>query len=149
MIMKGKVVEMYKTLIFLLLVGIVSVSADTRKFKIQRATNPIRQESNAIDWCPQCINAFDQLIEVILNIILEGGVVDTCGHLCDEVAKETGSGILGFICDMGCDFVGLEEFIKLVNEADLDPIYYCEKINLCPSMLYKSHFNKKFHLFLS
>lgn len=28
---------------------------------------------------------------------------------------------------MGCDFSGLEEFVKLVEEADLDPIYYCKK----------------------
>jgi hypothetical protein len=142
--MKGKTTRMYKSLIFLFLVGIVSVSADTRRFKaqsnhIRRVTNPIDQGNNGIDWCPQCINTCDQLIEVILNIILEGGVVDTCGHLCDLVIKETGSGLLGFICDMGCDFVGLEEFVKLINEADIDPIYYCEKINLCPSMSYKSH----------
>jgi len=49
------------------------------------------------------------------------------------VTEKTGSAILGFICTMGCDFLVLEEFVKLVNDADLDPIYYCEKINLCPS----------------
>ncbi len=59
--------------------------------------------------------------------------MDTCSHLCDLVTEKTGSAILGFICKMGCDFLVLEEFVKLVNDADLDPIYYCEKIDLCPS----------------
>jgi hypothetical protein len=113
----------------------LSVCADTRKFKVQsnyikRIAAPISHGNNALDWCPQCIETFDDLIDVVLNIILEFGVLDTCGHLCDLVAQKTGSGLLGFICDIGCDFLGLEEFIKLVQKADLDPIYYCEKINL-------------------
>ena len=26
-----------------------------------------------------------------------------------------------------------EEFVKLIEKADLDPIYYCETMKLCPS----------------
>ena len=86
-----------------------------------------------LDWCPQCVNSFDELIQIVLDIILQYGVVDTCGHLCDLVEEKTGSGILGFICTMGCDFLGLEEFVKLIEKADIDPIYYCEVMKICPS----------------
>ena len=89
--------------------------------------------NNALDWCPDCINTFDYLIDTILNIILQVGVVDSCGELCDLVTNKTGSELLGFMCTLGCDFLGIKEFIKLVEDADPDPIYYCETINLCPS----------------
>ena len=129
---------MQKSLIFILLVGVVSVCADTRKFQgqskaIQRVVSPIKHDDNAIDWCPDCIQTEDNLINILLNIILQGGVLNTCGDLCNLVTNETKSALLGFICDAGCIFLGLKEFVKLIQEADLDPIYYCERINLCPS----------------
>ncbi len=66
---------MYKSLIFVFLVGVVSVCADIRKFKVQ--SNHIQRvikENDALDWCPQCIETFNELIDVVLNIILEVGV---------------------------------------------------------------------------
>ena len=35
------------------------------------------------------------------------------------------------VCDVICDFVGIEELSKLINEEDPDPIYICEEINIC------------------
>lgn len=90
-------------------------------------------KDNPLDWCPDCINTFDYLIETILDIILQVGVVDSCGELCDLVTEKTGSEILGFMCTIGCDVLGIKEFVKLVDDVDPDPIYYCENINLCPS----------------
>jgi hypothetical protein len=129
---------MYKALAFIILVVIGCISADTRSFGVQskhieRPISILKHENKGIDWCPQCINSFGDLIDVLLNIILQFGVVDTCGHLCDLVVDKTGSGILGFICDFGCDILGIEEFVKLIEKADLDPIYYCEEIKTCPS----------------
>ena len=129
---------MYKSLALLFLVLVVGVAADAREFRIQsshiqRAVVPFNRGNNGLDWCPQCINTFDDLIQVVLDIILQFGVMDTCGHLCDLVEAKTGSGILGFICTLGCDFLGLEEFVKIMDKADIDPIYYCETIKLCPS----------------
>jgi len=48
--------------------------------------------------------------------ILEGGVVGTCGALCNALAQKTGSQALGAVCDILCDIVGIEEFIKLVQK---------------------------------
>jgi hypothetical protein len=131
---------MYKTLALLLLAAAIGVASVEGKLKIQskhiqRAYIPSNHGDNALDWCPQCINTWDQLLEVALDVILEVGVLDSCGQLCDLVAKESGSDLLGFICTMGCDFLGLDEFSKLIEAADLDPIYYCEQMNLCPSKL--------------
>merc|ERR1711964_871052 len=33
---------------------------------------------------------------------------------------------------MGCEIAGIEEFSKLLQEADPDPIYICEEVKLCP-----------------
>ncbi|CAF3984870.1 unnamed protein product [Rotaria sordida] len=128
---------MYKIFALLLLILVGSVVADVHKFKIRsshikRVGASLNHGTNSLDWCPQCISTFDDLIEVTLDIILQFGIMDTCGHLCDLVIEKSGSELLGLICTMGCDFLGLEEFAKLVQSADIDPIYYCETIKLCP-----------------
>lgn len=128
---------MYKVLTFLVVIGGI-VGGDVHKLKIQsnhiqRTFTSLVQAPKGLDWCPQCIDTFDDLIQVVLDIILQYGVVDTCGHLCDLVVDKTGSELLGFVCTLGCDFLGLEEFAKIMQSADIDPIYYCETINLCPS----------------
>jgi len=48
--------------------------------------------------------------------ILEGGVVGTCGALCNALAQKTGSGTLGAVCDILCDYVGIEEFMNLIQK---------------------------------
>ena len=105
----------------------------SRPNPIQLAVAPVNLANKAIDWCPQCVNSYDELIDILLNIILQVGVLNTCGDLCNIVVDKTGSGFLGFLCDIGCDAFGIDEFIKAIEKADLDPIYYCEKGKLCPS----------------
>jgi len=130
---------MYNALILFVLFFVGCVSANTRTFSVNGNSiefiSPFKQGDNALDWCPQCIDTFDDLIDVILNIILEVGVLDSCGQLCDLVADKTGSNFLGFVCMLGCDIFGIEEFIKLIESADIDPIYYCEEVKLCPSKI--------------
>jgi hypothetical protein len=142
---------MYKTIALLFLVIVGGAASDVGKLKFQsshihRDVSTLNRLNNGLDWCPQCIDTFDDLIQVVLNIILDYGVMDTCGHLCDIVGEKTGSGLLEFICTMGCDVLGLEEFVKLMQKADIDPIYYCETINLCPSKSNK--FYSKFKILL-
>jgi hypothetical protein len=143
---------MYNALILFVLFFVGCVSANTRTFSVNGNSiefiSPFKQGDNALDWCPQCIDTFDDLIDVILNIILEVGVLDSCGQLCDLVADKTGSNFLGFVCMLGCDIFGIEEFIKLIENADIDPIYYCEEVKLCPSKIKILFVNKYFKLFL-
>ena len=37
-----------------------------------------------------------------------------------------------FFSDIVCEIAGIEEFSKLLQEADPDPIYLCEKVKFCP-----------------
>lgn len=46
-----------------------------------------------------------------------------CGLLPSKTLAE--------VCDIVCEIAGIEEFGKLLQEADPDPIYLCEKVNLC------------------
>jgi len=89
------------------------------------------QKVNA-DLCPLCINFTGEMINELLNIILNAGVVGTCGTLCQALAQKTGSQAVGAICNILCDIEGVEEFIKLIEKADLDPIYFCELLKTCP-----------------
>lgn len=84
------------------------------------------------DLCPTCIQFTDQAINELLNIILNTGVVGTCSTLCNALEQKTGSQVLGAVCNILCDIVGVEAFAKLVEEADLDPIYLCELLKTCP-----------------
>jgi hypothetical protein len=136
---------MYKAIALIILVVVSCVSAHTRSLgvqskHIQRVSLPLKQGNNALDWCPQCIDTFDDLIQVVLDIILQYGILNSCGDLCGIVADKTGSEILGFLCSIGCDVLGIEEFIKVMDKADIDPIYYCETVKLCPSKIRFSHF---------
>ncbi|XP_062617063.1 countin-1-like [Saccostrea cucullata] len=109
---------------------------NTHKTTYFRKVSMTRINSQAtkvgVDLCPTCINFTSQTIDILLNIILQSGVVGTCGALCNALAQKTGSQALGAVCNILCDIVGVEEFVKLVEKADLDPIYFCELLKACP-----------------
>ncbi len=68
----------------------------------------------------------------MLNAVLNVGVVGSCGGLCQFVEQKVGSQIVGVVCNLLCDYVGVTEFVKAIEKADLDPIYYCELLKACP-----------------
>lgn len=103
--------------------------------RLQHEMLTSQQKVQGLDFCPECITAAGNLLELVLNAILEGGVFKTCGDLCQAVAQKSGSSFLGFLCTTGCDILGMQEFVNLVDQADLDPIYYCEIIKICPGNL--------------
>merc|ERR1711916_324428 len=78
--------------------------------------------------CSICISfvssALQNLIEIIANVGIGGGCGKVCGLLPEKVLAE--------ICDVVCTIIGIEEFAKLIQEADPDPIYICELPDLCP-----------------
>ncbi|XP_041354573.1 countin-3-like [Gigantopelta aegis] len=94
---------------------------------ISKITNKV----NAVDTCKICVDVSGQIINQVLNIILNVGVIGSCSKLCTMVEQKTGSQIIGVVCDIGCDFLGIDEFVKLIQKADLDPIYYCEIVKMC------------------
>ncbi|CAF1020393.1 unnamed protein product [Adineta steineri] len=122
---------MFKALavVFIAVVGIAS-AANSKN--IQRVHSNFGAPQVRLDLCPTCINAADQSINILLNIILDSGIIGTCSTLCSALAQKTGSQLLGTICDLACDVFGIEEFINLIEKADLDPIWYCEMAKMCP-----------------
>ncbi|XP_003383765.1 PREDICTED: countin-3-like [Amphimedon queenslandica] len=78
--------------------------------------------------CGACIEFAEQFINQLLNIILNAGVVGGCAELCGMLPA---SNTEKEVCAILCDIVGIREFIKIIEEADLDPIYYCELLTVC------------------
>jgi len=83
----------------------------------------------SLDLCPTCVNFMSQFLNQLIEIILNGGVIGSCGKLCSLL---NGSSVEQTVCDLLCDAVGIDVFIKLVDDADPDPIYICEVIKICP-----------------
>jgi len=97
-----------------------------------------------LDLCPTCIRFAEETLNILLNIILDSGILGTCQTLCQALADKTGSAILGTVCDLICDIVGIDEFIHIIEKADLDPIWYCEMAKMCPI---NDHGDAKFKTF--
>jgi hypothetical protein len=123
---------MYKALTIALIafIGMTCASnvADEKPYGVKRITKP----NVGVDLCPTCINVADESINILLNLILDTGILGSCQTLCQALAQKTGSEVIGTICNIACDVVGIEEFIKMIENADLDPIYYCELAKMCP-----------------
>jgi len=97
-----------------------------------RAGQLTKVNRSDMDLCPLCVQFTGEALNTLLNLILNGGVVGGCGTLCQALATKTGNQILGEVCNVLCDIVGVEEFVKLIEKADLDPIYFCEELKTCP-----------------
>jgi hypothetical protein len=127
---------MYKifTVIILVIIGATCVSGsfNTQPKKIQRLNSDVVPKVD-IDLCPECINEAVTIINILLNLILDEGIIQSCSALCGALANKTNSSFIGDMCDAICEAYGIDEFVKALVKADLDPIYYCELIDLCPS----------------
>jgi len=82
-----------------------------------------------IDFCAVCVQIMGQIINELLNIILNIGVIGTCADLCGKLPNKYETDA----CDLICDYVGIEEFIKLIEYEDPDPIVFCDEAHICPT----------------
>ena len=48
-------------------------------------------------------------------MIVDVGIVGSCGQLCQLLEQKTGSQALGVACDLLCDIVGIQEFVKIIQ----------------------------------
>jgi len=128
---------MYKALTLIILVAVgtacASRSYNTHPKQFQRLSSSVNYPKVNIDLCPSCINEAVELINVVANLILDEGIEKTCNGLCSAVANKTGSKVLGDLCDVACLGLGIDEYIKVLIKADIDPIYYCQLVDMCPS----------------
>jgi len=83
------------------------------------------QGSNSL--CPTCISLMGQIINELLNIISNAGVIGSCQDLCGKLPNELEQ--VG--CTLLCAAVGLDVFMKAVDWADPDPVWSCMAIDVC------------------
>jgi len=69
-----------------------------------------------------------QSINELLNIIANVGVLGGCSDLCSYLPTQ----LEAVVCNFVCDIVGIEAFVDLVTDADPDPIWICEMVDICP-----------------
>lgn len=85
--------------------------------------------------CDPCFQLGGQAINILVNYILNAGVVEGCGKLCSHLNSTAAQGA----CDLVCGAVGIKAFIKALDNTDLDPMYFCEILHLCPAGLDDAH----------
>jgi hypothetical protein len=112
--------------VIILLVLAVAAYADNR-IVIEPPVRDTTSQTN-LDLCPLCVSFSSQALNQLLNIILNVGVLGSCAKLCSYLPQKTEQ----TVCNLVCDIVGIELFIKLIKKADLNPIYFCELVKLCP-----------------
>merc|ERR1712100_762305 len=105
-------------------------SASAHKLVLNGTPKRIESKSDDVGFsmCPICNQLAATSINSLLNVILQGGIIGSCGALCGQLPEKWES----VACNLVCDYVGVSEFIKAIDKADLDPIYMCELIDLCP-----------------
>ncbi|CAF1143431.1 unnamed protein product [Rotaria sordida] len=127
---------MHKTITFVLIIlgGIICASKKlgVPSHNIKRVTSAFSQPDSSYNLCSTCFASGDDSLDILLNLILNGSTISTCGTLCQSLAEKTKSQLLGTFCDSACDAVGIEKFITLIKHADLDDIWYCELAKICP-----------------
>ena len=84
--------------------------------KISSGKTPNKQTNKQTNKTLHGNRTFASLFSKIFFSIVESGVVGSCGALCSLLEQKTGSQALGAVCNILCDIVGIEEFIKLVQE---------------------------------
>lgn len=84
---------------------------------------------------------------LLLTLYLDAGVLGGCSDLCGLLPNQ----VEATVCDLVCAVVGIEGFIDLVEgafrilssaqtaqltfvvvDADPDPIWICEEVDVCP-----------------
>jgi len=88
----------------------------------------IPETTSKINFCSVCVQIMGQIINELLNIILNIGVIGSCGELCGYLPNKYEQDA----CDLICDYVGIEEFIRIIEYEDPDPIYFCDEAKICP-----------------
>jgi len=90
---------------------------------------PITAAPKADLPCPVCVTFFDDTLGDLLNIILNLGVGAGCAELCSPLNDSSYIAV----CSILCFLAGFEAFVDLIENADLDSIYICSEMDLCPA----------------
>jgi hypothetical protein len=128
-------------LILAVLVAFVAVAAATtvkvspqspalKGFHVQQPATLV--DPNAPTWCSVCVDWMGNAVNQIINIILNVGIPGDCQALCQLYP---GGSVDQALCEMYCDYKGLNYFINLLNNFNPDFIAICENLDVCPRTL--------------
>jgi hypothetical protein len=107
-----------------LLFGLVAAVKDLAIVQKDLAIRPDAEIS-----CDVCVQFMDQAVNQLLQIILQIGIGGGCAEICGALPNQYEA----IVCDLICEYVGVEEFSNLIQDADPDPIWICMAIDLCPA----------------
>lgn len=123
----------YISIILVITISIVSGTQEHTTFDINHHSLTIETNGTGLSICQECIKESVAAINVLLNLILDQGIIGNCGDLCGALTNKTNSTAEGDVCLVVCNVMGIAEFIKVLEHTDLDPIWYCQMAKLCPS----------------
>lgn len=86
------------------------------------------QKENSYPLCSLCIQLMEQGINILLNVIANGGIIGGCSELCGHLNEK----LERTACTLLCDVVGIEGFIKALEAVDPDPFWMCMETKFCP-----------------
>jgi len=78
--------------------------------------------------CNICVSFFTYAGNELIQSIAAFGIGESCSELCELLSDEINKDI----CEVLCFIAGIEEFENLLIGADLDPIYLCSVLDICP-----------------
>jgi hypothetical protein len=79
--------------------------------------------------CPDCAKFMADNLNNLVNIILQIGVEGNCEKLCGDLHTSPAATA---VCELLCLAVGLDEFVKILQSEDLDPVWICKELHVCP-----------------
>merc|ERR1711916_203716 len=120
----GRIFQLKRIMLFLLSCLFLFASANLQITRLDKSV-AIAPESEF--ECKVCLSFMDDALNDLIQIIANVGIGGGCSKVCGLLPSKT----LAEVCDIVCEIAGIEEFGKLLQEADPDPIYLCEKVNLC------------------
>jgi len=124
--------QIVQGLIAILIITLVVPSAEAKKARAKGVTvNHVDKQPQIGDdpsLCPTCVNFMDESMDILLNIIANGGVIGSCEQLCGYLKTE----LEAVVCELFCDYVGIQAFIDVLDVVDPDAIFYCMEIDVCP-----------------
>merc|ERR1711879_857813 len=80
-----------------------------------RIHSPRIPEASTNALCSPCVQLGGQSLNLLLNYILNAGVVGGCGKLCNNLQSKGAR----TACDLVCGAVGIKAFITALNHTDL------------------------------
>lgn len=105
----------------------IAVCAGAKSGPFEVTVPPQMRNATNSATCNPCIQLGSQGLNILLNYILNAGVVGGCGKLCSSLPKKDER----LACDVVCGAVGIKAFMKALNNTDLDPFYFCEVVHAC------------------